>query len=87
MKPIATKNENWVRFYLMLHKPQHSSISDTGNDQPVFNLHPCVIKHLWCYIVDSWINSFLEVCQITYSCCIDLVLNKPTGKERWCYIW
>ena len=34
-------------------------ISDKGNVQPVLNLDPCVMKHLWCDIVDSSINYFI----------------------------
>ena len=37
------------------------SISGMGNIQPVFNLDPCIMKHLWCDTVDSSINSFLQV--------------------------
>ena len=59
-----------------------ASISVTGNVQPVFNLDPSVTKNLWCDSVDSSINYFLYVCQITYRCPLDLVLNKPP-QEKW----
>ena len=57
MKPIATKSENWNSFTLLTINLNMASISGTGNVQPVFNLVSCVMKHLWCDIVD--INSFL----------------------------
>ena len=58
-------------------------INDMGNVQPVFNLEPCVMKQLWCDIVDSSINSFLQVCQITYWCSVGLVIKEtPTGNIR-----
>ena len=63
MKPIATKSEKNVGFFFFLpYVPINlnmASISDTGNVQPVFNLDPCVIKQLWCYVVCSNVNSFL----------------------------
>ena len=52
--------------------------SGTGNVQPVFNLDPCVMKHLWCGIVDSSINPFLKVCQIT--CSIDVILHRKKNQ-------
>ena len=70
MKPIATKNENWELFlpYVPSINLNMTSIRGMGNVQPVLNLDPYVMKHLWCDIVDSSINSFLQVCQITYCC-------------------
>ena len=38
---------------------------------------------LWCGIVNSSLNSFLYVCQITHWCPVDLVLDKPPrGKNQ-----
>ena len=35
-----------------------ASISGTGNVQSVFNLNPCVMKHVWCDIVGNRIKFF-----------------------------
>ena len=59
MKPIATKSEYWYFFPLCSIILNMASISGTGNVQQEFNLDPCVMKHLWCDIVESTINSFL----------------------------
>ena len=59
MKPIATKSENWAKNYLMFHKPQHGIPLQAMFKLYLFNLGPCVLKHLWCEIVDSNINYFL----------------------------
>ena len=59
-----------------------ASISDTGNVKSVFNPDPCVMKHLWCDIVDSSLTSFFKACQITYWCPVDLHLNKLPEKKK-----
>ena len=59
MKPIATKNENWEFFPLCSINLNIISITGTGNAQYIFKLDQCVMKHLWCDIVGSSINSFL----------------------------
>ena len=76
MEPIATKSDILCSINLNM-----AFFSSTGNVQQVFNLDPCVMKHLWCDIVDSTINSFLYDRQITYWCPVDLVLNKPPQKK------
>ena len=48
----------WDFFTLCSINLNMPSISGTGNVQPVFNLDPCVMKHLWWDIVDNSINSF-----------------------------
>ena len=50
MKSIDIKSENWDFFILCFINLNIASISGTGNVQPVFNLGPCVIKHLQCDI-------------------------------------
>ena len=86
---IAAKRENWDFFILCSINLNMASISGTGDIQPVFNLDPCVMKHLWCDIADSSINfscksaksltGFLE----TWS----LIINKPLQEKiRWCYV-
>ena len=52
MKPIDTKNESWDFLNFFTININMATISDTGNVQPVFNLDPCVMKHLWCDTVD-----------------------------------
>ena len=51
--------ENWPFFTLCAINLNMTSISGTGNVQPVFTLDPRFMKHLWCDIVVSSINSFL----------------------------
>ena len=66
------------------------SISGTGNIQPIFNLYPCVMKHLRCNIVDSSINSFFQVWQITI---LQFIFLKYTSsaykynKRNSCNFW
>ena len=54
MKLIATKSENWDFFFTLCSiNLKMISICGTRNTQPVFNLGPCVKKHLWCDIIES----------------------------------
>ena len=75
MKPIATKSEHW-EFNLCSINLKVASISGTGNVQPILNLDPCVMKHLWCDTIDSSINYFLVLVSL------DLVLNKPPQEKN-----
>ena len=85
MKPNAEKSENWIFSILCSINLNIASISDTGNAQPIIILDPYVMLNLWWDIVDNIINYFLEICQITYCCAVDLVLNKPTQEKiGWC---
>ena len=59
MKLVAVKSENCAFFTLCSINLIMASISCTGIVQPVFDLDPCVMKHLWCDIIDSSRNSFL----------------------------
>ena len=65
MKPVDTKSENWNFLYkewklefftLCFINLNMASISGMGKVQSIFNLDPCVMKHLWSDIVDSSIN-------------------------------
>ena len=58
MKPNATKSENCDFFTFCSINMNLASISGTGNIQTVFILDPCVMKDVWCDIVDSSRNYF-----------------------------
>ena len=62
-----TKTENWYFFTCSINLNM-ASISGTGNVQPVFNLGPCVMKHLWCDIVHSSIIYFCLSNHVLVSC-------------------
>ena len=65
MKPIAIKVKLGNFLTLCSINLNMASICGIGNVQPAFNLDPCVKKNQWCVVVDSSLNSFLYVCQIT----------------------